>query len=123
MRASFRSLGRSGQTRYIPSSTSLSPSPSLALSLPLSLPLRLPRLFLKPSPLAGEPGEVGRRRQDTAICQPAADVPGADRLTAEVSYKESPGPGTRGQAVSLSALGVTTPPPVMVLANTVSLTT
>lgn len=42
-----------------------------------------------------------------AVCQPAADVPGGAPLSAEVLNKESLGPGAGGQAVSLSALGVT----------------
>lgn len=82
-------------------------SPSLTLSVSLSPPLCLPRSLIcpSPSPLAGRargvPTETGY-----AVCQPAADVPGGDPLSVEVSNKESLGPGTAGQAVSLSAIQV-----------------
>lgn len=109
MEASFGSLGRSGQTRYIPS--------SMFLSLPLCL-CHSPSLCHSVSPpaLSSVPphrwlvrGRGGPTETGYAVCQPAADVPGGAPLSAEVSNKESLGPGTGGQAVSLSALGVTPP--------------
>lgn len=80
-----------------------SPSPCHSVFPSLSFVLHPHRWLVR--------GRGGLTETGYTVCQPAADVPGGAPLSAEVSNKESLGPGTGGQAVSLSALRVTLPPP------------
>lgn len=120
MQAFFRSLGKSGQTRYIPSSIPSS-LPRLALSLFLSLPLRLPQsLICSSCSLLARERRGGPTETGYAVSQPAADVPGGALLSAEVLNKESLGSRSWRTSCKSVCPQITPSPPVMVLASALS---
>ena len=107
------SLGTAGQNpihSFLGVFLSLSLLGAVALPLPATPSSPLSRLFLGLAAGCRE-GRGGPTETGYAGRQPAADVPGAALLSAEVLNKESLRPGAEGQAVSLSALRVASPPP------------